>query len=166
MAKEKKQEKDVDGNIIQVIARNRKAKFEYEVLDSLEVGIVLTGTEVKSLRQGKAVLDDSFARIDRGEAWLYKCEIPEYLMGNIYNHETKRKRKLLLHRAEISKLVNKGTEKGFTLVPLSMYFKNGRAKVELGVCRGKQMHDKRDDLKKKDAKREIARAMGQRGRRS
>src|SRR5262249_2492739 len=128
----------------------------------LECGLVLTGTEVKSLRDGHAMLEDAYAKIEDGELWLLGSEIPEYAMGNPMNHKPKRPRKLLLHRREIARFARKAAQEGFTLVPLRLYLKNGLAKVELAVCKGKQTHDKRETLKKKDAEREIKRAMSQR----
>lgn len=145
-----------------VICRNRRASHEYELSERVEAGLVLTGTEVKSLRSGKAMLEDAYARVDAGELWLVGCEIPEYALGTHNNHKPKRSRKLLLHRREMIKLGEKTTQKGFTLVPLQLYFKDGKVKVELAVARGKQMHDKRQDMKKADAKRDIARAMSRR----
>ena len=151
----------VDGGI-KIVARNRKARHEYELLEKVEAGIVLTGTEVKSLRNGKANLEDSYAEIDREEVWLIGCDIPEYLQANRMNHVPKRKRKLLLHRREIDKLKSKSSEKGLTIVPLSIYFKKGIAKVELFVARGRKTFDKREALKKQDAKREMDRALRKR----
>lgn len=145
-----------------VICRNRRASHEYELFDRLEAGLVLTGTEVKSLRTGKAMLEDAYARLDAGELWLVGCEIPEYALGTHNNHKPKRSRKLLLHRREVLKLGEKTTQKGFTLVPLQLYFKEGKVKVELAVARGKQTHDKRQAMKKADAKRDIARALARR----
>src|SRR5689334_15312500 len=139
--------KESDDNI-KVISRNKRAFHEYTISDTLECGIVLTGTEVKSLRDGQASLEDAYARIEDGEVWLIGSDIPEYAMGNRMNHKPKRPRKLLLHRREIGKFAGKASQRGFTLVPLKMYFKDGRAKVELAVCRGKQMHDKRQAQKK------------------
>ena len=124
--------------------------------------MVLTGTEVKSLRDGHAGLDEAYAKVEDGEVWLIGCEIREYAMGNQMNHKPKRPRKLLLHRREIQRFAGKATQKGFTLVPLRMYFKDGRAKVEIAVAKGKQSHDKRETLKKKEAEREIKRAMSAR----
>jgi SsrA-binding protein len=154
---------DNKGDGIKMICRNRRASHEYELTDRLECGIVLVGTEVKTLRGGHCTLDDAFAKIESGELWLIGCEIPEYAMGNRLNHKAKRDRKLLLHRREIAKFAGKAAERGYTLVPTSIYFKNGRAKVEIAVARGKQMYDKRQALKKAEAKREMARAV--RGRR-
>jgi SsrA-binding protein len=123
---------------------------------------VLTGTEVKSLRDGAANLEDAYAKIVDGEIWLIGSDIPEYAMGNRLNHKPKRQRKLLMHRREIAKFAGKASERGFTLVPLKMYFKGGRAKVEIAVARGKQVHDKRQDKKTAEAQREIRRVMKER----
>ena len=144
---------------IKDVCRNRRAFHEYEVLDRLECGLVLTGTEVKSLRERSASLEDAYAKIEGGEVFLIGSDIPEYSMGNRMNHKPKRPRKLLLHRREIAKFAGKATQKGFTLVPLRMYFKEGRAKVELAVAQGKQVHDKREAKKTAEANREIKRAM-------
>ena len=160
MARDKK--KPEEG--VQVICRNRRALHDYAVHDTLECGLVLTGTEVKSLRDGAANLEDAYAKIDDGEVWLLGSDIPEYAMGNKLNHKPKRPRKLLLHKREIAKFAGKAQQRGFTLVPLRMYFKQGRAKVELGVARGKQQHDKRQDQKKAEAQRDIRRAMTDRRR--
>jgi SsrA-binding protein len=149
---------------IQVVCRNKRAFHEYQVFDRLECGLVLKGTEVKSLRDGHASLEEAYAKIEDGEVWLHGSDIPEYSMGNRLNHKPKRPRKLLLHRREIAKFAGKASERGYTLVPLRLYFKEGRAKVELAVARGKQLHDKREDLKKSDAQREIRRAMTQRNK--
>jgi SsrA-binding protein len=156
MAKTGKKD-NADG--VESICRNRRATHDYAILDRIECGIVLVGTEVKSLREGHASLDDAYARLDDGELWLIGAEIPEYLFGNRMNHKPKRPRKLLLHRREIEKFAGKSSERGLTLVPLRLYFKNGIAKVELAVAKGKQSHDKRESMKAADAKREIARAM-------
>src|SRR5207244_13152529 len=146
------------------ICRNRRAVHDYAISDTLECGIVLTGTEVKSLREGSASLEDAYAKIDRGEVWLLGSDIPEYAMGNRMNHKPKRPRKLLLHRREIVKFAGKASERGFTLVPLRMYFRRGRAKVELDIERGKQLNDKRETLQKADAQRDIRRAIANRRR--
>src|SRR4029079_8356524 len=140
------------------ICRNRRATHDFEIHDKIECGIALVGTEVKSLRDGFGNLEDAFARIEDGEVWLHGAEIPEYLFGNRLNHKPKRPRKLLLHRREIEKFAGKASQRGFTLVPPQMYYKDRRAKIELAVCRGKQMHDKRQDQKKADAQKEIRRA--------
>ncbi|MDQ7822814.1 MAG: SsrA-binding protein SmpB [Candidatus Eremiobacteraeota bacterium] len=142
-----------------VITINRKAYHEYFIDEKLEAGIVLTGTEVKSLRRGKASLTESYAIVRSGECWLVSAHISPYEEGNIYNHEPLRTRKLLLHRDEIKRLHAKVAEKGFTLVPIRMYFKRGKAKVELGIARGKKLYDKREALVKKEARREMDRAV-------
>lgn len=143
-----------------LIAQNRKARHDWSVLDTFEAGIVLTGTEVKSLRQGRASLVDAFATVDRGEVWLRNVHIPEYTEGTWTNHEPRRSRKLLMHRGEIIRLIGKIKESGLSLVPLSLYFSDGKAKVELALAKGKKAHDKRRDLAKRDAEREVARAVG------
>ena len=155
---------DADENAIKIVARNRRARFEFELLDKVEAGIVLTGTEVKSLRNGKASLEESYAGISGDEVWLYGCDIPEYLQANRMNHKPKRPRKLLLHRSEIDKLLAKASERGLTIVPLMVYFKKGMAKVEISIARGRKLYDKREALKNKDAKRDIDRAVRGRGR--
>lgn len=162
MSRNKKDNNDDDD--IQLICRNKRAFHEYEVLERLECGIVLTGTEVKSLREGQTSLEDAYAKIEDSEVYLIGSDIPEYSMGNRLNHKPKRKRKLLLHRREIGKFAGKASQRGFTLVPLRMYFKRGLAKVELAVCRGKQLHDKRQAQKKSEANREMRRAMTDRRR--
>lgn len=146
-----------------IIARNRKALHEYEVLDSVEAGLVLVGTEVKSLRAGHANLEGSYAKLEDGELWLLGAEIPEYEMGNRLNHKPKRARKLLLHKREVEKFAGRASQKGFTLVPLQLYFSKGRAKVVIAVARGKQLHDKRDAKRKAEAQREMQRAARRRG---
>lgn len=159
MAKKSKASEDEE---IQAICRNKRAAHDYNIFDTLECGVVLTGTEVKSMREGSVSLEDAYARIGDGEVWLIGSDIPEYAMGNRLNHKPKRPRKLLLHRREIAKFAEKASQQGFTLVPLRMYFKKGRAKVELAVARGKKFFDKREDKKKADAQREIRRAMAPR----
>jgi SsrA-binding protein len=151
-----------DDSGIKIVARNRRARHDYELLEKVEAGIVLTGTEVKSLRGGKANLEDAYAEVSDGEIWLIGCDIPEYVQANRMNHVPKRPRKLLLHRREIIKLDSKTGEKGMTIVPLSIYFKKGMAKVELSTARGRKTFDKREVLKKQDAKREIDRALRRR----
>jgi SsrA-binding protein len=148
-----------------LVADNRKAFHEYFVLDKLEAGIVLTGTEIKSAREGKVQLRDAYADIYNGEAWLLNAHFSPYSHGNIWNHEPTKKRKLLLHRAEIDKLTGKALEKGLTLIPLKMYLKRGILKCELGVCRGKQLHDKRAAAAEKDQEREARQAMSLRNSR-
>ena len=153
-----------DAEEIRSISKNRRALYEYEIIECIECGVVLVGTEVKALREGHCSLEEAYAKLDAGEMWLVGCEIPEYKQGNRLNHKPKRTRKLLLHRREIEKFAGKATQRGFTLVPLRIYFKEGRAKVEIAVAKGKQLHDKRDTLKDKDAKRDIARATAARRR--
>ena len=150
-------------NPIHVVARNRRARFEYDLLDSFEAGIALTGTEVKSLRNGKSSLEEAYASVDNGEVFLHGCDIPEYLEANRMNHKPKRSRKLLLHRKEILTLAAKFLERGLTLVPLQIYFKRGLAKVELRVAKGRKLYDKRQAIKSRDAKRDIDRVI-RRGR--
>ncbi|MBA4024208.1 MULTISPECIES: SsrA-binding protein SmpB [Mycobacteriales] len=144
------------------IATNRKARHNYAILDTYEAGVALVGTEVKSLRDGKASLVDAFATVDNGEIWLRGLHIPEYGNGSWTNHAPRRNRKLLLHRKEIDGLVGKIRDGNLTLVPLSMYFNDGKVKVELALARGKQDHDKRHDLAKRDAEREVTRELGRR----
>jgi SsrA-binding protein len=142
-----------------VVADNRKARHRYHVLDTLECGIALVGSEVKSLRAGQLSLDEAYARVENGEVWLVGANIAEYSHSHALNHQPKRRRKLLMHRREINKFAARAFEKGLTLVPLKVYFKEGRAKVLLGVCRGKQQHDKRETLKRREQQRDIDRAM-------
>jgi SsrA-binding protein len=147
-----------------VVASNRKARHDYTILETIEAGMALTGTEVKSLRAGRASLVDAFGQVSGGEIFLHSMHIPEYEQGTWTNHEPRRTRKLLLKRGEIDRLVGKVRESGLTLVPLSVYFADGWAKVELGLARGKRTYDKRQDLAKRDADREIARVTGRRGK--
>lgn len=144
---------------VKIVADNRKARHDFFVDESLEAGIALVGTEVKSLRQGKCNLRDSYARVENGEAFLYNIHISPYDPASKFNHDPLRTRRLLLHKHEILKLNSKVKEKGYTLVPLKIYFRNGKAKVELGLARGKRQYDKRDDLAQRDAERAIARAL-------
>jgi len=152
-----KSKKDDDNE--RVVSTNRSARHEYEVIDTLECGMVLCGSEVKTLRSGKVTLDEAYGRVKGNEVWLVGCDIPEYLQANQFNHEPRRPRKLLLHKREIDKFANRAYEKGLTLVPLKLYFKGGRAKLLLGICRGRKVHDKREAMKKKSVGRDIARAM-------
>jgi SsrA-binding protein len=145
-----------------IIASNRRARHDYMIEDTYEAGIALTGTEVKSLRLGRASLADGFALVVDGEVWLHNVHIPEYISGTWTNHTPRRTRKLLLHRGEIDRLNRKLTEGGQTLIPLSLYFKDGKVKVELALARGKRTYDKRQDLAKKDAAREVERAFRRR----
>ena len=141
------------------IATNRRARHEYDVLERMEAGIALSGPEVKSIRAGKVSIAEAFARVDNGEVWLFDMHISPYEAASRWNTDPLRPRKLLLHRKEIRKLIGGVEEKGRTLVPLSIYFKRGRAKVELAVAKGRKLHDKRNELKKQEAKREVERAV-------
>jgi SsrA-binding protein len=147
-----------------VIARNRRARHDYHLEDTVEGGLVLTGTEVKSLRAGRASLTDGFAQIQDGEVWLHGVHIPEYTQGTWTNHAALRKRKLLLNRIEIDRIERKVSEKGYTIVPLSLYFKDGRAKVEIALAKGKKQWDKRHALAERQADREQAQAIGRRAK--
>ncbi len=147
------------------IVVNRKARHDYEILETYETGIALVGTEVKALRVGKANLKDSYAALKNEEVWLYGVHISHYSHGNIFNHSPERDRKLLLHRREIRRLIGKTKETGLTLVPLRMYFKHGKAKVELGLARGKKQYDKREAIAKRDVERDVKREMRSRQRR-
>lgn len=148
----------------QVVATNRRARHNYTILDTYETGIALMGTEVKSLRDGTASLADAFATVDDGEIWLRNLHIPEYHHGTWTNHAPRRNRKLLLHRREIDNLIGKIRDGNLTLVPLSLYFTDGKVKVELALARGKQAHDKRQDLARRDAEREVIRELGRRAK--
>ncbi|BBY17005.1 SsrA-binding protein SmpB [Mycolicibacterium litorale] len=148
----------------QIVATNRRARHNYTVLDTYETGIALMGTEVKSLRDGTASLADAFATVDDGEIWLRNLHIPEYHHGTWTNHAPRRNRKLLLHRREIDNLIGKIRDGNLTLVPLSLYFSGGKVKVELALARGKQAHDKRQDLARRDAEREVVRELGRRAK--
>jgi SsrA-binding protein len=163
MAKKTKSDKATPNKGERPIAENRKARHNYLVLETLECGIALVGSEVKSLRNGKLSLDESYGRMKDGEMWLVGADIQEYVNATLWNHEPKRPRKLLVHGTELRKFGHKAHEKGLTLIPLKMYFNDrGIAKVLMGLCKGKQLHDKRDSLKKADMKREIDRAMRRR----
>jgi len=146
------------------VADNRRARHEYEIIDTLECGIVLVGSEVKSVRGGKISLEEAYGRVKGEEVWLVGCEIPEYVFAHQMNHESKRPRKLLLHRREIRKFASKAFEKGLTLVPLKMYIKEGRVKILMGIGRGRKMHDKREKMKSDSVRRDIERAMRRGGR--
>ncbi len=141
------------------IARNKRARHDYEILETWEAGLVLTGTEVKALRDGKAQITDAYGIVKDGEVWLLNAHISPYERGNIYNHEPTRTRKLLLHQKEIREMIGAVERKGLTLVALDLYFKHGRAKLKLGLARGKKLHDKRADLKERDDAREVQRAL-------
>lgn len=159
----KKSSKSDDPNS-KTVARNRRARHDYEILDQLECGIVLRGSEVKSLRDGKVSLEEAYARILDGELWLLGCDIAEYPQANIMNHEPRRDRKLLLHRRELQKFAAAAEQRGQTLIPLAMYFHEGRVKVEIAVGKGRQLHDKREKLKKDADQQEMRRAMSPRAR--
>ena len=161
-AKNKKKAPDAEHDNERAVAENRKARHNYEVIDTLECGVVLVGSEVKSLRNGKLSLEEAYGRLRDEEVWLINSDIPEYVEANRFNHSPKRPRKLLMHRREIKRFAARAYEKGLTLIPLRVYFKEGRVKVLMGLCRGKQVHDKRESLKKADAQREIQRAMRRR----
>lgn len=154
---------DSDGQTL--IADNRKALHDYHVLETFEAGLQLLGTEVKGIREGKANLRDSFARVEKGEVWLYNVHINPYSHRGYVDHDPKRRRKLLLHKQEIRKLIGKTTEKGLTLVPLRIYFTRGRVKVALSLVRGKQLHDKREAIRKREVDRETRAAVKERARR-
>jgi SsrA-binding protein len=141
-----------------VVATNRRARHEYEILETLEAGLVLRGTEVKSLRDGGVNFKDSYATVRNGEAWLRGCHISPYSHGTDANHEPERDRKLLLHKREITRIVGKTAEKGLTVVPLKIYFKQGRIKIEIGLARGKKLHDKRATLRERETRREMEKA--------
>ncbi len=142
---------------IKIVTTNRKARYNYSIGDTFEAGIALQGTEVKSLRAGKANLQDAYCRVERGEVFLYNAHISPYELGTHFNHEPLRVRKLLLHRREIRRLEKETQQKGSTLVPLKIYFKNGRAKVEIGIARGKKQYDKRADIAERESKRRLER---------
>jgi SsrA-binding protein len=147
------------------VAENRKAKHHYEILDSIECGMVLHGSEVKSLRNGRCSIEEAYARIKDGDLWLVDCEIDEYRQASLWNHPTKRVRKLLLHRRELARFAGRAKERGLTLIPLRVYFADrGLAKCVIALCKGRKVHDKREVLKKADARREIDRAMKQKNR--
>ena len=160
--KKKNRNRSATEDEIKIIAQNRKARYDYHALDTWEAGIALQGTEVKSLREGKASLREGYARVDGNEVYLHNVHIGEYEKGNQFNHEPMRKRKLLLHRAEINKLRGKVEEKGLTLIPLKLYFKRGRAKVEIALAKGKREYDRRQDIAQRDARRDTERALKER----
>lgn len=149
---------------VKVVADNRKARHDYFIEETYEAGIALAGTEVKSIRAGKVSLRDSYAEVLDGEVFLQQMHISPYEKGNRFNHDPKRPRKLLLHKREIKRLLGQTTQKGYTLIPLRLYFKRGRVKVELALGRGKKLYDKREDIARRDAQREIARALSDRNR--
>lgn len=156
MSKTKKKPTSPTGE--KVICENRKARHDYHILETLEGGLVLVGSEVKSLRSGRISLAEAYAKVRKGEVWLVNCDIPEYLEANRFNHKPKRDRKILLHQREIQRFACRSLEKGLTLVPLTLYFSNGRVKILLGLCRGKQDYDKRAAKKEADSKRGLRQA--------
>jgi SsrA-binding protein len=159
LAKTSKKKPPPAGPNERTITENRKARHNYTVLETLECGVMLVGSEVKSLREGRVSLEEAYGRMKEGEVWLVGCDIPEYFEANRFNHPPKRPRKLLIHRREVKRFAQRAYEKGLTLVPLKLYFKRGIAKVLLGLCKGKQRHDKRQSMKKAEAQREIQRRM-------
>jgi SsrA-binding protein len=150
--------------IEKTVATNRKARHEYAILETLEAGLVLQGTEVKSLREGQVTFKDSYVAVQGSEAWLVGCHVSPYHHGTDANHDPERRRKLLLHRSEIRRLVGKTSERGLTVVPLRLYFKHGRAKLEIGLARGRKLHDKRAVLRERETRREMDKAMRARAR--
>ena len=146
-----------------IVCRNRRARHQYDILDTIEAGIVLVGSEVKSLRAGHASIEEAYARVEDGEVFLIDCDIPGYPQAGRFNHKPKRRRKLLLHRREILKFAGEAHQRGCTLVPLKLYFRRGLARVELAIARGRKLHDKRETMRKTDAQKEMKRAMGRRG---
>ncbi|MDR2168833.1 MAG: SsrA-binding protein SmpB [Planctomycetaceae bacterium] len=159
MGSSKKKKAESKSSNERVVSENRRARHDYIVLDSLECGVVLVGSEVKSLRNGTASLSDSYGKVKQGEVWLVGCDIPEYIEANRFNHKPKRDRKLLLHNREIAKFAMRAYEKGLTLIPLKLYFKNGKAKVLMGLCKGKQEFDKRAEKKKAEVAKTIRLSM-------
>jgi SsrA-binding protein len=162
MSKSKKSKTDDDPNS-KFVTKNRKARHEYDILDELECGIVLRGSEVKSIRNGKISIEEAYARPKDGEVWLYGCNIAEYPQATVMNHEPLRPRKLLLHKKQVAKFAEAAGEKGLTLIPLAVYFSRGIVKITLAIARGRKLYDKREKLKKDTAKREIRREMVNRG---
>jgi SsrA-binding protein len=147
-----------------LVAQNKRARYDYHIEDTWEAGMVLTGTEVKALRAGRAALTDGYARVKDGEIWLEGVHIPEYVQGTWTNHAPRRPRKLLLHKREIVRIITKAQEPGLTLVPLALYFKDGKAKIEIALARGKRAYDKRQSIARREAKREMDRAVRHRAR--
>lgn len=159
MAKPKKKNKVNEDPNSRTICSNRKARHEYDVLDEIDCGVQLYGSEVKSIRNSKISIEEAYARVDGGEVWLVNADIAEYPQASVFNHERKRKRKLLLHRREIQKFAESGEQKGLTLVPLTVFLNRGFIKVKVGLCRGRKLHDKRENMKEKDHQRDIEVAM-------
>jgi SsrA-binding protein len=154
--------KDKEHDNERLVVQNRRARHEYEVLETLECGIVLVGSEVKSVRRGTISIEEAYGRVKQGEVWLMGCDIAEYVEANQFNHQPRRARKLLMHRREVKRFAGRAFEKGLTLVPLKVYFKEGRAKLLLGLCKGRKTYDKREVLKQKQMKRDIERALRRR----
>ncbi len=149
----------MDGQAIKIIAKNKKAYFNYTIEESVECGLVLQGTEIKSVREGRISFPDAFAEVIKNEVWLKNVHIAEYVYSSIFNHDPDRPKKLLLHKDEIKRLSRKVEEKGYTLIPLEFYLKNGRIKIRLGICKGKKQFDKRADIKERDIKRDMQREL-------
>ncbi len=149
----------MDGQAIKIIAKNKKAHFNYTIEESVECGLVLQGTEIKSVREGRISFPDAFAEVIKNEVWLKNVHIAEYVYSSIFNHDPDRPKKLLLHKDEIKRLSRKVEEKGYTLIPLEFYLKNGRIKIRLGICKGKKQFDKRADIKERDIKRDMQREL-------
>jgi SsrA-binding protein len=162
MAAQKKKKKTEEDPNSRTVCRNRKARHEYDVLDEINCGVQLYGSEVKSIRDNKVSIEEAYARVDDGEVWLINADIAEYPQATIFNHERRRKRKLLLHRREIRKFAEAGEQQGLTLVPLAVFVSRGYIKVKLGLCKGRKLHDKRENLKKQTHKREMEAALKQR----
>jgi SsrA-binding protein len=162
--KSKKKNEQLSPDGIKVVSRNRKARHDYQLEDTWEAGLVLTGTEIKSIRAGRVNLRDAFVQPRGDELWLLNCHIAVYEQGSLYNHDPLRPRKLLLHRREIDRIISRVVERGYTVVPTQMYLKRGRAKVEIALARGKRQYDKRATLKQEQSQRDIERALRQRGR--
>ena len=161
MAAQKTNRKTHEDPNSRIVCRNRKARHEYDILDEIDCGIQLYGSEVKSIRNNKIVIEDAYARVDGGEVWLIGADVAEYAQATVFNHERRRKRKLLLHRREIRKFAEAGEQQSLTLVPLSVFITGGFVKVKLGLCRGRKLHDKRENLKKQDHRREMDAALKQ-----
>ncbi len=157
-----KGEKSKDSPREPIVCRNRRARHQYEIIDTIEAGIMLVGSEVKSLRSGHASIEEAYARIENGEVWLIDCDIPELAQASRFNHKPKRPRKLLLHRREVEKFASEAKQRGCTLVPLKLYFRRGFARVEIAIARGRKLHDKREAMKKADAQKEMKRATARR----
>ncbi len=144
-------------NSIKIVSQNRKARYDYEIIDSYEAGVVLLGTEVKSIRNGMVNLADSYAKFIQNELWLVNMHVSEYRFGNVHNHDPRRSRKLLLHKKELKKLESAIREKGLTLIPMKLYLKNGKVKIDIGLCKGKKLYDKRESIKEKEMDRDMRR---------